>query len=354
MIKNLSKKAYPFGAQMLLVYRLSVLLDSGIELSEAFSIVANMEGSKGRKRILAAISSDIKQGISFSRSISMRKLSFDRTLTSMISSGETSGLLSVSLKRAYDLMERRSEMKKKLLGALVYPGFISLATIGMTVFLVMYIFPKILPLLSSLNIPLPFLTRAVRTTYIFLSHYWMWVGLTVLLSGVTFVILYKNKKFFRKLCQDTLVKTPLFGEALKKYIISNNFSSMSTLMDSGQSLDKVLLYSSATAFESYCDAWDVCQKKITKGVSFAECLKSVPTFFPTLVPDIVSLGERTGNLPTMMGHIAHIYESEINMLVKQLSNILEPILMIFMGIVVGSIALSIILPIYEITNHLGH
>ena len=126
------------------------------------------------------------------------------------------------------------------------------------------------------------------------------------------------------------------------------------LLNNGQSLDYVLehIYTN-TSHEYFKGAWKESHREFMKGVLLSDCLRLYPKIFPTFVPDMISIGERTGTLSQIFNHIGKIYEEEIDIFIKQVSSIIEPVLMLFMGLVVGSIALSIILPIYEITNHLS-
>ncbi len=339
--------------QLAFIHRSAVLIESGISLGETLSIIFNMEKSKKGKRILGIMRDSVEKGVSFSKSMTLTKVRFDPTLVSMIKNGESSGTLALSLRQAYHVMEKGGELKKKMLGALMYPSFIATATVAMTLFLVMYIFPKIIPLFSSMNIKLPFLTRAVRALYLFSLRYGLWVCCSGILLLIIFQILYKKNTAFRWFFQKLFLRIPVVGESIKKYFVSTSLRSMGVLLENGQSLSSILGQAAGSpSYEPYRAGWQSCHEEVIKGVSLSQSMKSSPQIFPELVPSMLFIGERTGSLSSMLTHISKMYEQELDNFIKQLSTVIEPVLMIGMGLIVGSVALSIILPIYEITNHL--
>lgn len=343
-------------SQLQFAHRCSVLLEAGISLSESLSIIIRMEKSKKIKRILESLQEKIEKGISLSKSISITKTKFDPMLVSMITYGESSGILALSMRQASEMMEKGGDIKKKIIGALVYPAFIAIATVLMTLFLVMYIFPKITPLFAGMNIKLPLITRIVRELYEVLVQYGFLLSIiTILIFGI-FWFFYSFKKYrvFRSRFQSVLLSLPIVGDILQKYAICISSRSTATLLECGQPLPTILyqLVRSST-LEPYKEAWEFSLAEVERGVSLSESLRNFQKIFPSIVPDVLSIGERTDSITSMFFHVSRMYEQEIDDFIKRLSTSIEPILMIGMGIIVGSVALSIILPIYEITNHLN-
>ncbi len=332
-----------------------MLLESGISLSETLGLVINLEKSKKRLMALGVMKKHVEQGLTLSKSIALAKLKFDPTLLSMISFGETSGILAGSLRQALLILERGNQIQKKLIGALMYPAFIALATVGMTLFLVMYIFPKIIPLFTSMNIKLPLLTQAVQFIYFALLKYGIWMILGLMVAGIIFIYFYLKKKRFRSKVQSLLLTLPITGQLLQKYFISSDCRSIGTLLECGQTLPIILgQIAGASTSEIYKKCWKHVEAETMRGISVSVALRSFKSFYPSIVPDMLSIGERTGSLSSMFLHVSRMYEEEIEDVIKQLSTVIEPVLMIAMGLIVGSVALSIILPIYEVTNHLQH
>lgn len=341
-------------SQVQFVHRCAVLLESGISLSEALSVIIGMEKSKKNLASLAIIRENVEKGVPLSKSIVASRSKFNPALLSIISFGENSGLLAVSMRQGLLMIEKGNQIQKKLIGALIYPSFIALATVGMTLFLVMYIFPKIIPLFSSMNITLPLLTRLVRGLYEYLIQYGGWTTFGIVIFLTFFVFLFKKNQKFHTHAELYLLKVPFVGQVFKKYFMSVFCRSISTLLECGQTLPTILDQTAASSsFLIYRRVWRIAEKEVTRGMSLSTSLRSQTNLFPSLVPDMFSIGERTGSLASMSQHVSRIYEEELEDYVKQLSTSIEPILMILMGLIVGSVALSIILPIYEITNHLS-
>lgn len=339
--------------QMSFIHELGILLSTNISMLESLEIIHKMENNKKRKNALLDIVLDIKKGISLSNCLNKIEFGFDNQLLSIIQNGEMSGTLAVSLNRAYIDIHRREEIKKKIIGALIYPVFILIATIGMTIFLVMFIFPKIFPLLNSLNVKLPFLTRLVSGVYKFTLSYGIHSLIFIALITYTIYFLQKRYLYIRTMFSNIFFNIPIIGNKIKKFKISNHFYSVSLLLEHGQSLSSIL--DRDYAFEKnliYKKCIEHCLYGVTRGVPLSICMNDISNIYPSQCIDLVSIGERTGNLHTMLTHIAKIFETEIEDFIKTISITIEPLLMIFMGLIVGGIALSIILPIYEITNHL--
>lgn len=342
--------------QIQFVNRCAVLLESGISLSETLSIIMKMDRKKSKKRenILEKIKESVEKGVSLGKSMQSTKVSFDPTLISMISHGESSGILALSLRQAGEIMEKRSELLKKIVAVLIYPALIASATLAMTLFLVMYIFPKILPLLSSMDVELPLLTRVIKRLYEFLFQYGIWISLTLIIAFGIFIFFYRKKVELRHRTQIFIISLPGIGLVIQKYFICSYFRSAGTLLECGQVLPAILEQCiAASTLEPYKRALQISKKEVREGVSLSQSLRSFETIFPPIVPDMLSIGERTGSLASMFHHINRMYEQDLDYLIKHVSASIEPLLMIAMGLIVGSVALSIILPIYEITNHLN-
>ncbi len=340
--------------QIQFIEKLGNLMDSGISMEETLSIIINMEYSKKDKKTLEKIKENIIKGIPLSKSIVSSGIRSDPILISMISYGESSGLLSSSIKQAREILEKSKDIKKKIIGSLVYPSFIAIATILMTVFLVMYIFPKIIPLFISMNIKLPMITRLVKKIYEYTIHYGFYT--TIFISIIIFLVFYFYKKSysFRFHLHKVLISSPIVGEIMKKYCLSMNCKSIGILLDNGENLASILSKAKYLGILlPYSESWNMAYKSVLKGIPLSEFMRNEKTLFPNMTSDMLSIGERTGTLGNMCKSVARIYENEIDSFIRQFSSFIEPILMIFMGIVVGGIALSIILPIYEVTNHLS-
>ena len=244
-------------------------------------------------------------------------------------------------------------MKKKIISSLIYPAFIVFATITMTFFLILYIFPKIIPLLKSLNIELPLITRIVQAFYYFSISYGIWLILGVIVFISIFYFLNMKIFSFKYKIHLFLIHMPFFRKYIQIYIMASICSMSETLLNSGRSLPDALSFSKESVRNVvYKKVFAEIYDESVRGVSLADSLRKHSRIFPSILINMCDLGERTGHLANMLGHSAKIFEQDIDNAQKRLSSVIEPMLMVFMGLIVGSIALSIILPVYEITNHL--
>lgn len=340
--------------QIFFAQRFSLLLNSGVSIIEALSIMKNIESSKKIKKIYQKLIDDIEQGVSLSKSIRNNKFRFNNLLLTLIQNGESSGHLSEALLHAYNYMEKRSEMKKKIVGSLIYPIFIIVATIGMTIFLVMYIFPKIIPLLKSLDIELPLITRVVQWIYYSSISYGIGFICAIFIFVVIFHLLVKKVYYLRYRFHFLLLSIPIASSYLKIYLMSSICSIGDMLLSSGKDLPNLLSFSKDSSRNLiFRKAFAEIYEESIQGISLSASVKKHGKLFPPIFSDMCALGERTGSLSAMLGHCARIFEQDIDNFLKRFSSLVEPLIMIFMGLIVGSIALSIILPVYEITNHLS-
>lgn len=351
--KKINKKSFSISDQILFSQKLSLLLSSGISLIEALSMMNKIEKKDNRKKVYEFLVESIQKGVSLNRSIKNIDLKFHSLLVILIQIGEFSGHLSESLLHAHKYLEKKDEMKKKLISSVIYPAFIIVATICMTFFLILYIFPKIIPLLQSLDIELPLITRIVRGFYYFSISYGLWVMLAFsILFLISFVL---NKKIYSIKYKSHLyiLKIPFLGKYIQIYILSSICNISETLLSSGRSLTETILFSKESSKNIvYKKVFNEIYENSIQGVAFSVSLQKYHRIFPPILWSMCSLGEKVGNLGTMFGYCGKIFEQDIDNALKRISSLIEPMLMVLMGLIVGSIALSIILPVYEITNHL--
>lgn len=348
-------KSFSISDQIFFTQRLSLLLNSNTSLTESLNIMSSMDTSKKHKEIYNQIIKNCLQGISLYKSIIQSKVKFDSFLITMIKNGEHSGTLALSLMQISKKLEKRNELKKKIIGTLVYPIFIFIVTICMSIFLVLYIFPKILPMLNSLNIKLPLLTIIVKNLYEYSISYGL---ITIIIIVLLMILIIYTINSFEKIkykVQYLLINAPIIGMYIKLNILSSLCDIGETFLSSGRSLSEFhnFAHDSLTNI-AYKRAFKIIHLESIQGISFSNSMKQFPKIFSIVMIDMCSIGERTGDLALMLGHCARIFEQDLDIFFKKFSSLIEPLLMIFMGLIVGSIALSIILPIYEITNHLTH
>lgn len=351
---KVSLRSFSLSDQIFFSQRLSLLLSFGVSMVQALEMMRNIEKSPQRKFVYGTLIKSVEEGVTLSRSIKNIKLKINDLLFVLIQNGETSGHLPETLMQAYEYLQKKDDIKKKIISSLIYPSFIVGATICMTLFLILYIFPKIIPLLQSLNIKLPLMTRIVQWLYLSMISYGLLVSIVMILMIFSLIfIIRKNKKIRFKL-HFYILKFPIVGKYVKVYTMSTICNIAEMLLSSGKGLPDVIVFArDSSRNEVYIKAFGEIYVENMRGVSLSNSLEKKAIFFPPILLDMVSIGEKSENLGTMLGHCSKIFEQEIDNVLKRFSSLIEPVLMIFMGLVVGSVALSIILPVYEITNHIS-
>lgn len=330
--------------------RLSFLLDSGIPIKESLEIIENQ--TKNKKRILfyKDLVSKVSEGRSFSTCLKPAVSDF---AWSLIDSGESGGFLSNNLNYLSEQLSYRKETIKKIKQAFLYPSFIAVMTLGITIFLIIYIFPKILPVIKSLNIDLPITTKFVMSSSFFIADFWIFIltVLSVLILG--FIALLKNSIKFRFFVHKYLLKIPFFKNIYIDFLLANFCRNLSLLLKGGLTIDASLSTSSFSMSNLFFRQKILEIKKLViEGQKFSEILFISPEIFPDSFTQIVEVGERTGNLIDVLYNSSLFYEKEFSDKIKNLSQVIEPFLLMSAGLIVGIVAVSIISPIYEITKNL--
>lgn len=340
--------------QTLFAKRLSFLVTAGMPILDALSLIRTQTKSKAKKQMLDKIITDVSNGQFLSRSLERIPHLFSRVAIQLIRVGETSGTLSQSLSYLAGELQKKHILTRKIVGALLYPVFITAGTLGVTVLLIMYIFPKILPIFLSLDVTLPLSTRILIGVSWYLSHFGFYTLFFLCFVLVGFVILRKKYIRIEQWEDKALFHTPLAGNLMRAYNVANFSRTLAVLLESGMRLSDALhTLASVTHNTLYISACSEISESLLRGEALSRGLERHPKLFPDTLRHLVAVGESTGTLATSLVYVAELYESEVDEQTKNLSGSVEPVLMVVMGLLVGFVAISVITPMYEITAHLS-
>ncbi|MEI6660191.1 MAG: type II secretion system F family protein [bacterium] len=339
--------------QIFFIKRLSFLISSGLPMLDSLQMLSKQSRSLSHREIIGSIFEDVSSGKKLSKSFSNFPNMFDKLTVSIIRRGEESGTLPQSLDYLADELKKKQELKRKIIGSLVYPAIITIATIIITVFLVTYLFPKIMPVFLSLHMSLPLSTRIVIGLSLFMIKW----GLLLLFAGLilvgVFIYYFKRNIKFQKNIHITLLHTPIISTVIRDYNVSNFTRTLGLLLKSQISLYQGLSTVAGTTTNLvFRDHFNKMQSVVDRGAQMSTYIKEHQYIFPEVVTQMVAVGERSGNLSDSLIYISEYYEQEIDEFTKNLSGLVEPIMMVFMGIIIGFIAISIITPIYSLTQGL--
>jgi type II secretory pathway component PulF len=352
-ITSISFVRFSIKEQTLFAKRLSFLVKAGVPLIECLHLIRKQTKSKAKIRVYDGVIKDIANGQFLATSLGKyRKLFGDFTIN-LIRVGETSGILSQNLNYLADELTKKHALRRKVIGALIYPIFISIATLGVTGMLTVFIFPKIMPIFISLHVDLPLTTRILLWVSQYLQ---VWGILTIVLSlfalGVLWFVRSRVSRV-RYWGDALLLHLPLAGSIARSYNYANFSRTLGLLLKSGIQVGEALtIVADTTPNLVYKAAYLRVVQGVTKGEQISRGLEREKKLFPDMLSHMVSIGESTGHLIATLVYLSEMYEGEVEEHTKSLSSSIEPILMIVMGLLVGLIAVSVITPIYDITQHL--
>ena len=341
--------------QVLFAKRLAFLIQAGVSIHESITIIRNQTKSKGMRKIFDSITSDVAAGQFLSKSLERYKKLFGEFTVNIIRVGENAGVLPENLAYLAEELSKKQALQRKIRGALIYPIFITFATFGVTGMLVIFIFPKIMPIFISLNVALPFTTRMLLGLSTFLSH---WGFLTIFLLIVAAIIFEITRRAYTPLryAVDWLIlHLPIAGSIARSYNCANFCRTVGLNIKSGITLSEALFITAEVTKNSlYKEAYHDFAEHVLKGEKISTTMITYPKIFPDMLPHMILIGETTGSLSRTLGYLSDLHETEVEESTKNLSNSIEPILLMVMGILVGIIAVSVISPIYEVTKYIGN
>ena len=351
-IKNLFLKV-SLQEKILLTRNLAIMVRAGMPLLDSINLLQGQTKSKSLAKILSGVAADVSNGQFLSKSLDKYHNVFGDLFTNIIRIGETSGTLPENLNYLSDELKKKSELRKKVIGALIYPIVIVTATFGITLMMAIFIFPKITPVFASLHVDLPMSTKILIAvsdllTKNGLSALGALAGLIIAFWGL--LKIYKIK-FYSHLA---LIYLPLVGQMSRDVNIANFTRTLGMLLKSGIKIVEAINITSDTLSNLvYREELKKLAAHTQKGESISKYLSNHPRLFPPMLVNMISVGENTGNLSETLLYLADFYAARVDDITKNLSTALEPILMVVMGLTVGFVAISVISPIYQVTQTMG-
>jgi len=327
--------------------QLATMINAGLPISQALDILKKQATNKVFENMLEQVARDIEGGTQLSVSLSKFQNIFQKTDLSLIASGEASGTLDKVLLRLADHLENENRINKKIRSAFAYPAFIIVVVVGVMALMIVYVMPQMESLYKSFNADLPFLTRMM----IGLSHILIkfFIPLVIfLVAGVVFLRQYIQKPTGRKIWDTIKLKLPLFGDFLRKVYISRFARTLSGLVASGVPLlDSLKIVSDAVGNVVFEKIIRDAAERVKSGVPLSTPLKE-SSEFPIIVSQMIKVGEQTGELDSMLTNLANYFEEEVEEIVKSFSSLIEPVIIVVMALIVGTLLVAIMMPIYSL------
>lgn len=330
----------------------SVMLDAGLPLIQALEAIAQQHPNKEFKAVLEQIRSDVEAGTTLSAAMARHPKVFDSLFTNMVAAGETGGILDTILQRLCSFIEKIVKLKRALRSALIYPSTILLIAVGVVTVILWKVVPVFSTLFEGFGVDLPLPTRIVITLSMLIQRYMIFL---IILVGIAIFGLrsYNKTENGRRQIDRTLLKIPVLGEVLRKIGVARFTRTLATLLTSGVPILEGLDITAKTSGNAILeDTIYLLRLKIEGGGTMSDPMQQ-SGFFPAMVTQMVSVGEATGELDTMLVKVADYYEEEVDVVVANLLTILEPVLMVFLGVVVGGIVISMYLPLFKLIQVLS-
>jgi len=334
---------------ILFTRQFSTMIDSGLPLIQGLEILASQEENPTFKQIITKIKSDVEGGGTFAAALGKHPVVFDNLYVNLVAAGELGGVLDTILQRLATHIEKNAKLVGKVKSAMVYPSVIGVVAIVVILVLLIFVIPVFAEMFSSFGGQLPGLTQGVVDMSNFLRSYW-WA----IFTGVGLVVFafkkWKSTDRGEYIFDKFILKTPVLGDLLRKVAVAQFTRTMGTMLSSGVPiLDGLDIVAKTSGNRIVEEAIFATKTSISEGKTIAEPLMKSGVF-PAMVCQMVSVGEQTGALDSMLSKIADFYEEEVDQAVDTLTSMIEPIMMIFLGGTVGTMLAAMYLPIFKIAG----
>ena len=327
--------------------QLSVLIDAELPLIQSLNIMAEQQKNKYFKKVIHEVRNDVEAGSTLNQALKKFPRVFDDLYCNLVASGEQSGTLDIMLRRISEYLESIVKLRSQVRQAMIYPSAIVTFAVLVVIFMMWKVIPVFASIFQELGAELPFLTATVLA----LSHFVQRFIIFIFLGLIGLVFLYRYVRRTpggRRVFDRLYLRAPLFGTLLEKVGLSRVTRTLSTLLSGGVPMLEALRITSTTANNVIIeDHIMAARKQVSEGQSLTDALRDQKRF-PFMMIQMVGVGEATGTLDEMLGKLADFYDEEVETTVASLLSILEPILLIFVGGLVGSIVISMYLPIFNL------
>ncbi len=330
----------------------SVMIDAGLPLVQCLEILGQQQDNKAFQKVILQVRQDVEGGLSLAEALRKHPQAFDDLYVNMVAAGEAGGILDTILQRLANYIEKSVKLKSQVRSALIYP----VAVVTIAVVVVYVILWKVIPvfatLFEGLGASLPFLTQMVVNLSRFIGNFW-WLILAVVIGTIFGLRQYYQTDGGRYQMDKILLKLPAIGLLLRKIAVARFCRTLGTLLSSGVAILESLDITARTAGNAVIEeAILVVRKEVEEGKNIADPLSRTEQF-PPMVCQMIGVGEQTGAMDTMLSKIADFYEDEVDAAVEGMMALLEPIIITFLGVVIGTIVVAMYLPMFSLISQIG-
>ncbi|MEE3879386.1 type II secretion system F family protein [Vibrio sp. YYF0003] len=362
-IKKLKKSSISFLTKMshrvkgkditVLTRQISTMLVTGVPLVQALKLVSNNHKKAEMKSILMSVTRAVEAGTPMSKAMRTASTHFDALYTDLIATGELSGNLAEVFERLATYREKSEELRAKVIKALIYPAMVMLVALGVSYLMLTQVIPEFEKMFSGFGAELPWFTRQVLDLSAWMQNWGSFIALGALSLVISARILVKRSDSFRLMMDRAILRIPVLGAVLSKAAIAKFSRTLATSFSAGIPILTSLKTTSKTSGNlHYQLAVEEVYRDTAAGMPMYVAMRNCDVF-PELVLQMVMIGEESGRLDDMLNKVATIYEFEVDNTVDNLSKILEPLIIVFLGVVVGGLVTAMYLPIFNLMSVLG-
>ncbi len=346
------KKKVPQRAVAIFTRQLATMIDAGLPLVQSLEVLSTQQENKIFKDIIREIREDVEGGSTFAGALKKHPVTFSELYTNLVVAGEEGGILDTILNRLAAYIEKAEALKKKVKSALIYPATIVTVAVAVVIILMVFVIPTFETMFKSAGQSLPLPTVIVMTISKMIKKTFYIIIPALFLLGFLFKRYYKTDSG-KAVIDRLLLKTPVFGPLFRKIAVARFSRTLGTLVSSGVPiLDGLSIVSRTAGNRAIETAIMNARASIREGETIAEPLGR-SGHFPPMVIQMIAVGESTGALDAMLSKIAEFYEDEVDVAVGNLTSMLEPLLMVFLGVVIGGVVIAMYLPIFNMASAVG-
>ncbi|MBL7219062.1 MAG: type II secretion system F family protein [Phycisphaerae bacterium] len=333
--------------------QLAVMVDTGVPLSEALDMIGSQSDHTGLKKLLSEVSEDVKGGMEFSNALDKHPRQFDTLFVSLMRASEASGTMGPMLQRVSDYMEEQRKTRKRIKGAMIYPSCMLGFCLVIIICLLVFVLPKFEKIYAGKKAVLPAPTRVLLGISHGFTDYWPFIvgGLAV---GITGLVMYVRTPGGQQAVDTFRIRMPIMGGMFRKACLARSLRCLAVMVSTGVSMIEGLEITSRVAGNRHFKAvWDKVSDGVKEGSNLSDGLKDSP-LIPGNVCQMISAGERSGKLGMVMDRVARFCEEDLKVAVKAITDMIEPAMIIIMGLIVGGIAMALLLPVFKMAKVAGH
>ncbi len=329
----------------------SVMIDAGLPLVQALEIIGTQSDNPAFKTVLLQVKARVESGATFADALGEHPKVFDELFVQLVRAGEIGGILDTILQRLGAYIEKNEKLKRRVKGAMIYPAIVLTVAVGVTIILLAYVTPTFEKMFKDFGGAMPAPTALLISLSHGLRDNWFWFVLIPVLLVVAFRLLVRNPKG-REKWDAFVLKTPVFGSLVRKIAVARFTRTLGTLLSSGVPiLDSLDIVAKSAGNKIVEKGVRYVRAKISEGKNMATPLAETKVF-PPMVVQMIGVGEATGAMDQMLSKIADFYDDEVDVAVAALTSMIEPVMMIFLGAVVGGFLIAMYLPIFSIAGNI--